>query len=100
MGKPEIYKRDGGVCFYCGVHLTEEEASLEHLLSTTHGGNNDKNNLTIACKPCNLEAGAKSIVKKVKFRDEQMGRELIKIAPKKTTTLTIGDIRVLIEEKP
>lgn len=98
MGKAEIYKRDGGICFYCGVHLTEEEASLEHLLSTTHGGNNDKNNLTIACKPCNLEAGAKSIVKKVRFRDEQLGKEMTTNISRKTTRLTIGDVKVEITE--
>lgn len=98
MGKKEIYLRDSGICFYCGVHLTEEQASLEHLLSTTHGGNNDKNNLTIACKPCNLEAGAKSIVKKVKFRDEQLGREIKATKLPKTTRLTIGDVKVEITE--
>lgn len=98
MSKSEIYKRDGGFCFYCGVHLTEAEASLEHLLSTTHGGNNDKNNLAIACKPCNLEAGAKSVVKKVKFRDEQLGRDATPSKPLKTTRLTIGDVKVEITE--
>lgn len=98
MGKPEIYKRDGGICFYCGVHLTEAEASLEHLLSKIHGGSNNKENLAIACKSCNLEAGSKSVVKKVKFRDEQLGRDLALPKSQKTTRLTIGDVKVEITE--
>src|SRR5258708_38264255 len=98
MVKAEIYKRDGGLCFYCGKSIAEEEASLEHILSSTHGGNNDKNNLTIACKDCNLEAGAKSIVKKIKFRDEQRGIEFVVARPQKTTKLTIGDVKVEITE--
>lgn len=69
MSKQEVYDRDGGKCFFCGVALTFEKSTHEHILATQHGGNNSNANCTIACQPCNLEAGALPIVEKIKLRE-------------------------------
>lgn len=97
MGKTEIYNRDkDDGCFYCGKPLTEDEASLEHLLASVHGGNNDKNNLTIACKEHNLEGGASAIVRKVKLRDDLRGKVVQKSG--KSTVITVGSVRIEVKE--
>ncbi len=64
-----IIDRDGNLCFYCGSEL--EEPTLEHLLSTSHGGNNHLSNLVLACGPCNHEAANMAIVDKVKLRERK-----------------------------
>ena len=106
MSKAEVYKRDNGKCFYCGASLTFNEASYEHLLAKTHGGSDNKANMTIACKTCNLEAGQLSIVKKVYLREEKQNKtyesppEWNRPPQNKITRLNIGDIDIIIEEPP
>lgn len=94
MGKQTVYDRDNKECFYCGKSLTFEEATHEHLLATSKGGDNSDANTTVACKDCNLAAGSLPIVEKVKLRDAKRG-----IENKKITTLTIGDIKVEVKEQ-
>jgi len=44
----------GRYCCWCNRLLgLSEEITIEHLLSRCRGGNNELNNLAIACKPCN-----------------------------------------------
>lgn len=38
-------------CIYCFKKLTK--ATIEHLTPVSRGGSNDKENLSVACKPCN-----------------------------------------------
>ena len=47
---PEIYQRDGGKCVYCG---TTEKLGLDHLIPLIKGGDNEIDNLVLACKQCN-----------------------------------------------
>lgn len=65
----DILERDGAECFFCGIDTTEENRTLEHLLSVAHGGNNDQANLVIACESCNNEVGDMPIIDKVRYRE-------------------------------
>lgn len=94
MGKQNVADRDGLECFYCGDPLTLATATVEHLVPLSSGGNNGDANLALAHTDCNHEAGALSVVEKVKLREAKRG-----INTKKTTTLTIGDIRVEVKEQ-
>lgn len=99
MSKEEVYKRDGGKCFYCGKELTLDESTHEHLLAKTHSGTNSNYNTTVACKSCNLEAGQLPVVSKVLLRETKLGKaDRLPISPLKVTTLTIGEINIRIEE--
>lgn len=51
-----IYKRDGHTCQYCGC---KENLTLDHIIPSSRGGTNDWDNLTTACKPCNLRKGSR-----------------------------------------
>lgn len=75
-----LVDRDGRLCFFCAKILHEEankgedqHMTVEHLLSSVHGGKNRLENLAIACQPCNLEAGHKTVVEKVALRDQKRG---------------------------
>jgi len=67
--KLALLKRDGNDCFYCGQTFEDDELTVEHILSSLHKGSNRIENKALSCKPCNLEAGHKSVVDKVKLRD-------------------------------
>ena len=44
-------------CHWCGEHLTEETATIEHIIPLAKGGLNNHNNYALACESCNLERG-------------------------------------------
>jgi hypothetical protein len=69
--RPEVLEsliqRDGKACFYCGKAMKATDMTIEHILSQKSGGNNNLDNLAVAHKLCNAEAGSLPIVEKVKF---------------------------------
>lgn len=74
--KKLILDRDGPNCFFCGVEtVAAVDRTMEHLLAISDGGNNNPNNLTIACEPCNKAVGSRSIVDKIKFRETKRGNK-------------------------
>ena len=50
-----LLEKFGRKCFYCGAKNTPLEK--EHILPKSKGGTNRASNLTLACKPCNIEKG-------------------------------------------
>ena len=69
--KANLLRRDGNECFYCGVQFKRKDLTVEHLLSGLFGGSNRLENKVLACQPCNLEAGHKAVIDKIKLRDEK-----------------------------
>lgn len=45
-------------CHWCGVDLTLETATLEHVIPLARGGLDNDNNRTLACEPCNRKRGS------------------------------------------
>jgi len=43
----------GGKCFYCDAILDIDEATIEHIVPKSKGGNDDLNNLVVCCKYAN-----------------------------------------------
>ena len=54
-----VFKRDGFVCSYCGD--VEGPFQIDHKHPVFLGGTNDIDNLTVACRACNLSKGAKPL---------------------------------------
>lgn len=54
-----VLTRDGEVCAYCGS--TEGPFHVDHINPLSRGGDNDLSNLCVACAPCNMSKGAKSV---------------------------------------
>lgn len=60
LTKRNVWKRDGGRCQYCNVHLPLEIATLDHVVPKSRGGNHSWENLALACGPCNLRKGSRT----------------------------------------
>lgn len=71
-----IVDRDGWTCAYCGKCLTQETATIEHVLPLSRGGRDAIKNMVLACRSCNRAAGSLNIRKKIelaiKKRNESM----------------------------
>ncbi|MGH9873801.1 MAG: HNH endonuclease [Pyrinomonadaceae bacterium] len=58
--RAQVRERAQNVCEYC--HLHQEDSPLaalhvEHIIPRVHGGNDDMDNLALACIDCNLHKG-------------------------------------------
>lgn len=49
----EIFERDKWTCFYCGEKINVENATLDHLIPQSKGGQHSKENLKASCLICN-----------------------------------------------
>lgn len=62
-----LARRDGTGCLYCGAGLTVESATIEHVLSVTHGGTSHPANLALACSDCNKQASHLTVREKIEI---------------------------------
>lgn len=65
-----LAKRDGCECWFCGIEFEDlSEATIEHLLNVSNGGNNHISNLVLAHEKCNQQARNMCIADKVRMRE-------------------------------
>jgi hypothetical protein len=57
--KEYVIERDGMLCCYCDMVLTQETLTLEHIVPDSKRGTFNTTNLTIACADCNNRRGNK-----------------------------------------
>jgi len=50
-------------CLYCDDELNYDNATADHIVPISNGGNNTQVNLIVCCQPCNSERG------NIDFRD-------------------------------
>lgn len=55
LTRQNLFKRDGGVCQYCGSH---RDLTLDHVFPRSRGGTTTWDNLITACKRCNARKGS------------------------------------------
>ena len=55
--KHKLFKRDRGLCAYCGDAILEGNAEAEHIIPNSRGGQYAWMNLVISCRPCNQHKG-------------------------------------------
>jgi 5-methylcytosine-specific restriction endonuclease McrA len=55
--KLQIFQLSGGRCYWCGVSITRETSTVDHVLAVKHGGTQALHNLVAACYPCNSRKG-------------------------------------------
>ena len=58
LSKRNIFLRDQYACQYCGTEVTDQTATLDHVLPVSKGGKTTWENSTTACKPCNYRKAA------------------------------------------
>lgn len=57
FAKNFVDENKGSVCIYCESKLDYENATADHIVPISNGGNNCQVNLVVCCKDCNEERG-------------------------------------------
>lgn len=60
FSRENVYARDGGRCQYCAEKVARPEATYDHVLPRTQGGQTRWENIVIACVPCNQRKGGRT----------------------------------------
>ena len=55
--KDELMKRQNRICTYCGYRRMATSMDIDHMIPVSRGGSNDKSNLQVICRKCNLRKG-------------------------------------------
>lgn len=53
----DVIRRDGLNCCFCNKQLSNESATLEHIVPVSRKGSFNRTNLTISCQECNSDRG-------------------------------------------
>ncbi len=54
-----VFKRDNYECQYCAKWLTFQQATIDHIIPKSRGGNNTFENCVTACHECNEKKGCR-----------------------------------------
>jgi hypothetical protein len=57
FAKEFVKKNRNSTCLYCGNKLTMKNATADHIIPISKGGNNSQVNMIVCCKSCNEERG-------------------------------------------
>jgi 5-methylcytosine-specific restriction endonuclease McrA len=60
LSKVNLLARDQYSCQYCGLELTQREATVDHVVPRSQGGITAWDNVVIACNPCNRRKGGRT----------------------------------------
>jgi 5-methylcytosine-specific restriction endonuclease McrA len=63
----ELFDRDNWACYYCGEKVTEENATLDHYIPISKGGDNSPDNLKTCCFICNSVKSGKTFEEAAPF---------------------------------
>lgn len=58
-------------CIYCKTSLTLENATADHIVPISEGGNNSQVNLIVCCENCNSERGNTGFYQFLKSKNEK-----------------------------
>ncbi len=58
--RKELYRRQQGRCVYCGSRQRMDLMDIDHRTPLARGGSNDRRNLQLLCRTCNLRKRTKT----------------------------------------
>lgn len=64
-----LFRRDRGICGYCGQRFHRNELTRDHVIPRSRGGSDNWSNVVTACRACNVRKAART--------PEQAGLELL-----------------------
>lgn len=67
--KDFLDNHENSKCLYCEEALTYENATADHIIPISSGGNNTQVNLIVCCKRCNSERGNTKFVDYLIYRN-------------------------------
>lgn len=59
FSRNDLFLRDSGACQYCERKLAREEATVDHVVPRSKGGQTSWDNCVICCAECNTKKGNK-----------------------------------------
>ncbi len=69
FAKEFILKNADAKCIYCENKLTNDNATTDHIIPISDGGNNAQVNLMVCCFDCNNERGNMSFVQYLRLKN-------------------------------
>ena len=69
-----LITQTGRVCIYCGHPLSEEDATIDHIIPLSRGGLNEPENCVASCAACNTAKGNRmpgSFVSTMRIRQQR-----------------------------
>jgi len=76
--KAFIEKHDDSKCLYCNTELNNENATADHIIPISNGGNNTQVNLIVCCNDCNSERGNMEFKDFLKIKNKNFKNKDIK----------------------
>lgn len=67
MKTKTLFLREGGKCFYCRNQIKPGNASIEHIIPKSSGGNDSSSNLVLTCKTLNSILGNLDVKEKMQI---------------------------------
>ena len=71
LNNPALFRRDSGLCLYCGESFRSRELSRDHVTPLIQGGQDIWNNVVTACRRCNNHKAGRT--------PEQAGMQLLAV---------------------
>ncbi len=72
----QLISRDGNKCFYTGIEMIREQATIEHLIPLSKGGKNNLDNLVLCLKEENNKLANLPLVEKIKYKIDNIKNNL------------------------
>lgn len=85
FSRKNVWVRDEGKCQYCGVQVSAEKYTLDHIVPKARGGQTNWLNVVTCCQKCNQRKGDKSLT--------QVGMKLLKPVVKPATLPYMQDMQ-------
>lgn len=60
FSRENVYARDNGRCQYCSNKVARPEATYDHVVPRSQGGQTTWTNIVISCVPCNQKKGGRT----------------------------------------
>lgn len=59
-------------CIYCKTKLTHENATADHIVPISNGGNNSQVNLVVCCESCNSQRGNSNFYEFFRLKNKKL----------------------------
>jgi 5-methylcytosine-specific restriction endonuclease McrA len=69
FAKEFVESNKNAKCIYCKIKLTPENATTDHIVPISNGGNNSQVNLIVCCDKCNSERGNSNFYEYLKLKN-------------------------------
>jgi 5-methylcytosine-specific restriction endonuclease McrA len=70
FAKEFVASNKNAKCIYCNTKLTPENATTDHIIPISNGGNNSQVNLIVCCDKCNSDRGNSNFYDYLKLKNK------------------------------